>query len=427
MYRPPERGEAGSASPTEGLSESPSDEAVNPPTSTMEDDTDYQYPSEDLTGASAQDEQFAPPAGDNVSPATTDRATRRQPVRRDLPRTPYRSATSPLPLLSEGQGGPPVPVVITNLSGIVVVPLAGMNVGERVKRKDFKRARPIVAGGKQVGMAVPLKRPARTDLEEQYLSTIRESWLYSLLAAAVLAIPIGIILGNRFAGPIVELTGAIGRMRRGLLRQSVRVRGDDEITQLSSTFNQMSDELADTYNELRASREQLSEQAEMLKELSRRDELTGLLNRRAFDEQASNMFAQARRFDHPLTLAMADIDHFKRVNDDYSHAIGDAVLREVAHLLGSKVREIDLVARYGGEEFALAFLETPLDAAGRFLDKLRRYVEEHDWEKVAPGLKVTLSAGVASRSAGSTLSEVLDVADTRLHEAKTNGRNLVCF
>lgn len=333
----------------------------------------------------------------------------------------------PGPLLGEGNGGPPVPVVITNLSGTVVVPLAGMHVGDEVSHEDYKHSRPILAGGRRVGLAVPLKRPTRTALEQQYLAAIRDSWVYSLLLAAVLAIPLGLILGSRFATPIVELTGAIGRMRRGILRQSVPVRGEDEIAQLSTSFNQMSDELANTYNELKASREQLSEQAEMLKELSRRDELTGLLNRRAFDEQAALMFEQARRFGHPLTLAMVDIDHFKQVNDDYSHAVGDAVLREVAHLIGSKVREIDLVARYGGEEFAMAFMETPLDAAGKFLDKLRQLVAAHDWEKITPGLRLTLSAGLSNRTMGSTLGEVLDLADARLHEAKTNGRNLVCY
>jgi two-component system cell cycle response regulator len=429
--RRPPAGAAMSASATEEVALPPSgaDDTYQPTTagdvdvpSAEEGGYDYQYPPEDMSDSSLQDEQDASPAQAERRSPPRDRLGRRQP-----PGLSRDSSTSPRPLLAEGHGGPPVPVVITNLSGTVVIPLAGMHVGDDVARDDFKRGRPIVAADKEVGVAVPLKRPERTDLEEQYLATIRKSWIYSLVLAGLLAIPIGLILGNRFATPIVELTGAIGRMRRGLLRQSVSVRGDDEITQLSSTFNEMSDQLADTYNELRASREQLTEQAEMLKELSRRDELTGLFNRRAFDEQAAFMFEQARRFDHPMTLAMVDIDHFKRVNDEYSHAIGDAVLREVAHLIGSKIREIDLVARYGGEEFAMAFPETPLDAAGQFLDKLRQIVEAHDWEKVAPGLTVTLSAGLAARTVGSSLSEVLDVADIRLHEAKTNGRNLVCF
>lgn len=337
-----------------------------------------------------------------------------------------RLGSDPIPVPGM-RGAAPVPVVITDLSGRVVVPLAGLNVGRVVQGDELTRARPIISGGEKVGLAVPLARPPRTDLEEEYLSAMRDSWLYALLAAVGLAIPLGIVMGNRFTRPIRELTWAIRGMKEGQLRQSVRVRGDDELTELSSVFNQMSDELATAYDELETSRQQLSEQAELLQELSRRDELTGLLNRRAFDERVSSMFAQARRFDRPLTLAMADIDRFKRVNDDFSHAIGDAVLREVAQLIHSKVREIDVVARFGGEEFAIAFPETPLPAAVRLLDMLRELIAEHDWDRLAPGLRITLSAGLADRSSGSTLWEVLDEADSRLREAKRSGRNLVRF
>lgn len=321
----------------------------------------------------------------------------------------------------------PVPVVITNSAGSVLVPLAGLKLGDRVSADDLARARPIVSDGKKVGLAVPLARPPRTDLEEEYLSAIRDSWVFALVLAAVLAVPLGLVMGNRFTRPIRELTDAIRGMGKGNLRQSVRVRGDDEMAKLSEAFNQMSDELATAYGELEASREQLSEQAELLQELSRRDELTGLLNRRAFRERVSPMFAQALRFDRPLTLAMADIDHFKLVNDDFSHGVGDSVLREIAQLIHTHVREIDVVARYGGEEFAIAFPETSLGAAARLLDRLRTLIAEHDWERLATGLEITLSAGLADRASGRTLREVLDEADARLREAKSSGRNLVRF
>ena len=146
-------------------------------------------------------------------------------------------------------------------------------------------ARPIVVDGQEVARAVALERPVLTEIEERYLSAIEDSWLYSLLLAMVLSIPVGFVFSDRFTAPIRDLTLAIKAMRGTALRQSVRVRSDDEIGHLSAAFNQMSTDLSKAYQELEASRARLGEQAARLEELSRRDELTQLLNRRAFDER----------------------------------------------------------------------------------------------------------------------------------------------
>jgi two-component system cell cycle response regulator len=189
----------------------------------------------------------------------------------------------------------------------------------------------------------------------------------------------------------------------------------------------MSENLALVYDELEKSRSRLSIQAEVLEELSRHDELTQLHNRRAFDDLASTLFAQARRFGHLLTFAMADIDHFKKVNDDYSHAVGDRVLQEVANLISTTLREIDLIARYGGEEFVITFPQTDIKGATIFANRLRERVAAYDWEQLTPGFTVTLSIGLAQRSTEDSFKEVLKVADARLYDAKSNGRNQVCF
>jgi len=107
--------------------------------------------------------------------------------------------------------------------------------------------------------------------------------------------------------------------------------------------------------ELAASHDRIRSQALLLKELSIRDELTGLLNRRHFDEQAATLFAQAVRYKQPLTVVMCDLDRFKQINDRFSHAAGDVVLRHVAEILHSDTRASDVVARYGGEEFVILF------------------------------------------------------------------------
>jgi diguanylate cyclase (GGDEF)-like protein len=323
-------------------------------------------------------------------------------------------------------GGAPPPLAVADRNGTVILSLGGRQLGDRLDLASLARGRPILSNGAEIGVAVPLQRPALTEMEERYLAAMQESWVYALLLAAALAIPVGVVLGTRFTAPIRELTGAIQAMRGGALRQSVQVRSNDEVGLLSGAFNEMSDDLATVYQQLESSRTRLQEQAAALAELSRRDALTDLLNRRAFDEQAELIFKQARRYDHPLTLAMVDVDHFKRVNDEHSHAVGDAVLREVARIIQAHVRDIDIVARYGGEEFAVAFPETTVADARQLSDRLRALVADHDWGAIADGLSVTLSVGLGERTGAPSFREILALADSKLYEAKTGGRNRVC-
>ena len=124
---------------------------------------------------------------------------------------------------------------------------------------------------------------------------------------------------------------------------------------------------------------------------------------------------------------MSDIDFFKRINDTFSHATGDEVLKILAKLFGENTRENDLVARYGGEEFAVVFPETPLERAVEAAEKIRRTVEIYPWEHVHPDLKVTVSIGVASGTAFENADKFLDAADRELYEAKHSGKNRVCY
>lgn len=177
--------------------------------------------------------------------------------------------------------------------------------------------------------------------------------------------------------------------------------------------------------ELAEANARLAHQAHELAELSRRDPLTGLLNRRHLDERLAEEFDRARRYGSPLSVAMLDVDHFKAVNDGHSHAVGDEVLRRVAELLSSSVRRSDLAARYGGEEFALVFPETELAAAAAACEKLRVSIETHPWGALAAGLTVTVSAGVAAGTDLPSWERLLSAADARLYEAKRDGRNCV--
>ncbi|GAB7042179.1 MULTISPECIES: tetratricopeptide repeat-containing diguanylate cyclase [Catenuloplanes] len=154
------------------------------------------------------------------------------------------------------------------------------------------------------------------------------------------------------------------------------------------------------------------------------DALTGLANRRAADQRLPEMAALADATGRPFCLAIADVDHFKLVNDRYGHAAGDDVLRRIGALLREHVRGIDLVARLGGEEFLIAFEGVDLPEAAHLAEKLRLVVAGHDWSALQPGLAVTVSIGVAEHDHGDP-ALLLPRADARLYAAKRAGRDRV--
>jgi diguanylate cyclase (GGDEF)-like protein len=168
------------------------------------------------------------------------------------------------------------------------------------------------------------------------------------------------------------------------------------------------------------------------RELALQDELTGLANRRALEEMLANEVSRALRHGRPLSVLMADVDHFKAINDTYGHRAGDEVLRELARLLAEKLRSIDRAARYGGEELFVMMPETPVEEARQVAERIRTAVELHtfvvDPEDDEPpiGLRLTWSVGVANLPENTeSLEELVELADRALYEAKKRGRNRV--
>ena len=161
--------------------------------------------------------------------------------------------------------GPPIPFLVVDRSGIVLIDLAGFSAGDVIPQETMEYYRPIYSKGNEVGLAVALERPQMTEIEQRFLAAIELSWLYALLIAMILAISIGIVLGNVFSVPIKDLRKAIRAMEGGELRQLVKVRSQDEIGQLSNAFNQMSRNLADAYDELEDSRKKASSTGRCIK------------------------------------------------------------------------------------------------------------------------------------------------------------------
>ena len=172
---------------------------------------------------------------------------------------------------------------------------------------------------------------------------------------------------------------------------------------------------------------ELLESNRRLELLSITDGLTKLHNHRHFQDELARAFDEAQRYQRPLSLAMIDIDFFKKFNDTYGHAAGDDVLKQVAKIYRSSVRSTDLVARYGGEEFAVMMPETALDDAITFAEKIRNVIETTPLETQAGKVHATVSLGVASipLSRIRSAKELIVAADKALYRAKRNGRNQV--
>ena len=169
----------------------------------------------------------------------------------------------------------------------------------------------------------------------------------------------------------------------------------------------------------------LAETLEALRQLATRDQLTGMLNRREFDRIISEEEERSRRFGHPFSLVLLDIDHFKKVNDTHGHQVGDLVLQEVARRVAEGLRSVDRAARFGGEEFALIIMQADraaaLEAAQRACASVTRapVVIRPDL-----ALKITVSAGAAELPADvATSAELVAGADKALYAAKSRGRN----
>lgn len=165
----------------------------------------------------------------------------------------------------------------------------------------------------------------------------------------------------------------------------------------------------------------------MLGQRAQIDGLTGLWNRKYFDERLeSEVNESLRGEDKPVSLAMCDLDHFKKLNDGFGHPAGDAVLESFAKILSSTVRSYDIACRYGGEEFALIFPGTEAHEAAGVCERIRKAIEEHRWSAY-PDIRATASFGLASIPLPDVAGPTgwLEAADQALYSAKTNGRNRI--
>lgn len=204
-----------------------------------------------------------------------------------------------------------------------------------------------------------------------------------------------------------------------------RLRVAERIVQLEERLSSQNEALRLANEQTRQLLTQVQAQAIELERQAREDWLTGLYNRRHLDFHLQREFVRARRYQSPLTVAIADLDNFKSVNDRFSHHVGDEVLRTLADILQSNSRSTDIVGRYGGEEFVIILPETTREQGLIVCEKIRRTVEEYDWSRVHEGLRMTVSVGMSSDTSLANYEKMLTQADDRLYEAKRAGKNTV--
>ena len=212
-----------------------------------------------------------------------------------------------------------------------------------------------------------------------------------------------------------------------LLQQEMRLHQQNSDFQKSLRL-----ELESAYRKLSALHEErqqlyerLEKQAEEFEHLANTDPLTGLPNRRLFFSQFEREFARVRRTLEHFSVVLMDIDHFKSVNDTYSHKVGDLVLKRVSDILREDRRGSDLVARYGGEEFVLLLPGADAEGAFAACTRIQNKLKEHPWHELMEGRTITMSFGICANTNLDSIDQVLMQADEHLYQAKKNGRNCI--
>ncbi|WP_022850212.1 GGDEF domain-containing protein [Limisalsivibrio acetivorans] len=186
-----------------------------------------------------------------------------------------------------------------------------------------------------------------------------------------------------------------------------------------------SEELENTVFELAFASTNVLEQNEFLEKMAKKDGLTMLYNHSYFKDKMKHEFDRSGRYDNNFTLAILDLDFFKKVNDTHGHLKGDEVLKAFANVISDMVRESDIAARYGGEEFAIIFTETGIKEAVIAIDRIRKEMDKKVFESPIGKFSVTFSAGITLFDEKfKDIEEMIHIADKALYMSKRNGRNM---
>jgi diguanylate cyclase (GGDEF)-like protein len=250
--------------------------------------------------------------------------------------------------------------------------------------------------------------------------------LHALLLFTVLGLLTNVVIMWSVGRTVLGIADLLSRDPVGRLDPQAGEVGAlmSNVSKVFDTIDAQASEINSFATRLDAAYKELESTSSKLKETSFRDEVTGLYNRRFFAIRLEEEISRHRRFNHPVSVVLLDLDGFKAVNDDLGHAVGDDTLRDVAQILQKYSRGINVVSRYGGDEFAILLVETSKAGARRYAERIRDVVSKF---RFAHGMPVTASLGVASLPDDdvATGDDLIKLADEALYAAKRSGKNQV--
>jgi diguanylate cyclase (GGDEF)-like protein len=266
---------------------------------------------------------------------------------------------------------------------------------------------------------------------EQYAAYIAAFLIMLSIIAIVLAAAMSLWLMKRFIIPLTVLTENVRLLPNISMDIPIDITTNDEMGALAQALNNMKMDINESHHKLEqyaATLEaQVEERTRELKLLAITDPLTGLYNRRHFFSLAEQLFTEAKRLNHPFSVAIFDIDHFKLINDHFGHAVGDLALKQATQVMQFQIRQMDVLGRYGGEEFIVALPTATLEKALQIAQRIAAALREHKFENDGQYFNITISGGIAHRngSINEDLENILLKADKALYQAKTKGRDLI--
>jgi diguanylate cyclase (GGDEF)-like protein len=258
-----------------------------------------------------------------------------------------------------------------------------------------------------------------------------ETLKFGVLQLLIVCTVIGMLAGAWIIWDLGRIVARMGALMASENAISGFERRQDEVGTLMTSFNKMlvtieqqAAEINTFATRLDAAYKELESTNARLKETSFKDEVTGLYNRRFFSLRLEEELSRYRRFNHPVSVVLLDLDGFKAVNDDFGHTVGDVTLREIAQILMKHSRGINVVSRYGGDEFAVLLVETSKAGARLYADRIREVVSKYPFSH---GKVITASFGVASLpdDEAGTAEDLFRAADEALLTAKRAGKNQV--
>ena len=274
---------------------------------------------------------------------------------------------------------------------------------------------------------------------EQKISDLTRQGILLAVITLVFGAGLSFLLARQMTNPLGELTNVATEMADGNLSIRAKLHSEDEIGRLGETFNKMASAIQKRETELRnlaAGLEQavtertaeLRQQNKALEKMAISDPLTGIFNRRYFFELAEIEIERSQRYGHSLSVAIIDLDNFKKMNDTFGHMVGDKILVDFTDLCLESLRSADIFARYGGDEFVVLMPEADCSAARMTAERLRKLVSEKTWvyDKGDDGF-MTISLGITCMKGNQDLSfdVLISQADQAMYTSKQAGRNSV--